>query len=191
MLGCIGVIIATAVWTGQPTPQPVMPTPPVEDGAWVAQLQQQSLAEVATPTPRPAPAWQPPLEDFSVLRGFDAARLTQSGTTGLWQLHDAADLACTVGQKVLALADGVVLRAGQDQLQGVHLLIDHGRGYEALYAGLALGTGLQAGDPVVMGQTIGFSGNHMAEEADLPPHVHLRVTLGGNAVDPLALWQKQ
>ena len=191
MLGCIGVIIFTAVWTGRQGADPVMPSPPLDEGAWAAQLQQESLAQAAMPSPVPQAAWQAPLEDFSVLRGFDASRLTKSGTTGLWQLHDAVDLACAEGQKVLALADGVILQAGDDKLQGVYLLIDHGGGYVVHYAGLALGTGLQAGDPVLLGQTIGFSGNHMAEEADLPPHLHLRATHEGQAVDPLPLWASQ
>lgn len=192
MLSCIAVIILTALWTGRTAAPPTEPTPPLDDGAWAAQLEQQSLAEATTPAPVSTPApWQAPLADYAVLRSFDASRLVQSRTTGVWQLHDAVDLSCSAGQPVYAMADGVVCSAGEDELLGVHLTIDHGQGYEALYAGLALPMGLRAGDPVQAGQTIGFSGNRMAEEADLPPHIHLRLTHSGQAVDPLPLLPKQ
>lgn len=49
--------------------------------------------------------------------------------------------------------------------------------------------GLQAGDPVTQGQTLGFVGEGPLVERDLEPHLHLRVTRDGNAVDPTLLWQ--
>lgn len=51
--------------------------------------------------------------------------------------------------------------------------------------------GLQAGDPVTQGQTqtLGFVGEGPLAERDLEPHLHLRVTRDGNAVDPTLLWQ--
>ena len=48
--------------------------------------------------------------------------------------------------------------------------------------------GLAPGDPVALGQVIGFVGNGVMDEADLPSHLHLRVTRDGNAIDPSLLW---
>jgi len=190
---CLGVIVLTAVWTEKRiTPLPI-PTPPVEEGAHAARLEQQHLAQAMAATPTPAATsapWQAPLKDAVVLRGFDAARLAPSGTAGLWQLHDAVDLGCDAGTPVLAMRGGTVTACGEDALQGVWLSIDHGEGWHALYAGMALSCGLRTGDPVQAGQTVGFAGSAMAHETDLPPHLHLRVTHNDHAVDPLQLFPK-
>lgn len=188
---CIGVIAGTAAWTNQ-AHQPVpVPTPPVMDAASVAQLQQERLADVSTPTPAPTCApvvWQAPLESISVLRGFNASRLVQSGVTGLWQLHDAADLRCDNGEQIHAMAAGTVAEVTAKGLTGASVTIDHGEGIVAQYAGMTLGAGLRVDDPVVAGQTIGFGGSGMMDETDLGPHLHLRVTRDGRAIDPLSLF---
>ena len=190
LMACIGVIAGTAAWTNQAQPPLVQPTPPVGDAASVAQLQQQSLRDAATPTPAPTAApqvFQPPLETLSVLRSFDATRMVQSGVTGLWQLHDALDLRCAAGDPVRAMADGTVTAASSKGLMGATVTIDHGEGVTAQYAGMAMLSGLREGDPVEAGQTIGFGGNTVLDESDLEPHLHLRVTRNGAAVDPLSL----
>lgn len=187
---CIGVIAGTAAWTNQARQPIPVPTPPVGDAASVAQLQQESLRDVATPTPAPTDAptlWQMPLETLSVLRSFNASRLTQSGVTGLWQLHDAVDLRCNTGEQVRAMADGIVLDVGDSGLMGASVTLDHGRGVVIQYAGLAMGAGLRVGDPVEAGQAIGFGGNGVMDETDLGPHLHLRVVQNGQAADPLSL----
>lgn len=187
---CVGVIAGTAVWTNRSDAPIPVPTPPVGNAASVAQLQQQSLRDVTTPTPAPSEApqiWHPPLETISVLRSFDAARMMQSGVTGLWQLHDAADLRCAVGDPVRAMADGTVIAVSAKGLMGACVTIDHGQGIVAQYAGLSLHAGLREGDPAVAGQIIGFGGNEVLDESDLEPHLHLRVTRNGSAIDPLSL----
>lgn len=187
---CIGVIAGTAAWTHQADQPAAVPTPPVGDAASVAQLQQQSLRDVSTPTPAPTAApqvWQSPLDDLSVLRSFDGARMVQSGVTGLWQLHDAVDLRCAAGDQVRAMADGVVLDVSEKGLHGATVTIDHGSGVTAQYVGMAMTAGLRQGDPVEAGQTIGFGGNGVMDESDMEPHLHLRVTRSGNAIDPMQL----
>lgn len=187
---CVSVIAGTAVWTNRSDAPVPIPTPPVGNAASVAQLQQQSLRDVTTPSPAPSAApqvWHYPLETISVLRGFDAARMVRSGVTGLWQLHDAADLRCAVGEPVRAMADGTVTDISSKGLMGASVIIDHGEGIMAQYAGLSLHAGLRVGDPTQAGQIIGFGGNDVLDESDLEPHLHLRVTRNGSAIDPLSL----
>lgn len=187
---CVAVIAGTAAWTNQSEQSVPTPTAPVGNAASVAQLQQQSLAEVATPTPAPTAepqVWQSPVENISVLRSFDATRMVQSGVTGLWQLHDAVDLRCSTGEAISAMADGTVTAVSDKGLLGACVTIDHGQGIVAQYAGMAMQAGLRVGDPVEAGQIIGFAGNEVLDESDLEPHLHLRVTRDGNAFDPLAL----
>lgn len=187
---CVGVIAGTAVWTNRTEAPFPLPTPPVGEAASVAQLQQESLKDVATPTPSPSaapPQWQAPLETISVIRSFDAARMVQSGVTGHWQLHDAVDLRCAAGEPVRSMSDGTVTAVAAKGLMGASMTIDHDQGICAEYAGMSLHAGLREGDPVQAGQIIGFGGNTVLAETDLEPHLHLRVTRRGNAIDPLSL----
>lgn len=189
---CVAVIVGTAFWSrGQDVTVP-SPTAPVSDeAAQAARLQQESLQQATTPSPAPTPSpavFAPPLSDVRVVQGFDAVRLRDGGGSGLWQLHDACDLAAQVGEKILAMAAGTVLEVQEDSAMLGQIVVDHGGGIVAQYAGLAALAGLQPGDPVTQGQTLGFAGEGPLAERSLGPHLHLRVTRDGNAVDPTLLW---
>lgn len=187
---CIGIIAATAVWTNQ-APQPLTaPTLPAGQAASAAQLQQESIKNVSTPSPAPTaapPVWCAPLDTVQTLRSFDGTRLSRSGVTGVWQLHDAADLACSAGSPVYAMSDGVVVEIAEKGLMGAWARIRHSGGIEAQYAGMEVLAGIQPGDPVTCGQTIGFGGGKVLDETDLAPHLHLRITRDGQAIDPFFL----
>lgn len=189
---CVAVIVGTALWSGQRESAYVSPTPPPVDDISAAQLLQQSLREAVTPSPSPTPAapvFRAPLDDCSILRCFDLSSMVQSGVTGIWAIHDAVDLQAERGSKVRAIADGVVLAAGDDALQGVWLHLSHADGVEALYAGLALNNDYRPGDQVRAGDVIGYVGSGPLEESNLSPHLHLRVTKEGQSIDPASLWE--
>lgn len=188
---CVAVITATAVWTNRQEDIWVAPTPPPAADQSVAQLIQQSLRQVSTPEPvklaEPIP-WTQPLEKSTVLQGFSMEEMIRSEMTGIWRVHDAVDLQADPGSKVHAIRDGVVLENGVDHLHGAWLLVDHGDGYQALYAALASVGAFIAGDLMQAGDVIGFVGNNMIEERHLSPHLHLQVTKDGVPVDPVLLW---
>lgn len=189
---CVAVITATAVWSKQEEVY-VAPTPPVSYDVSVAQLQQQSLRDVATPSPSPKATprpWNAPMDDTAVVRPFSTASMVQSSVTGIWSIHDSVDLAASPGQKIYAIGDGVVLSAGNDALQGAWLLIDHGDGIEALYAGLAMTAAYVPDDKVFAGDVIGYAGKGPLDETDLTPHLHLRVKQDSQAIDPTTLWSQ-
>lgn len=188
---CVAIIAATAVWTRQsPAPVPE-PTPPIDLSMSAAGLMQQSLSDV-TPSPAPTAAPQifaPPLSAVQVITVFDASRMQPSGVTGVWRLHDAADLAGKTGEPVLSMSDGVVISVSSGGVKGACAVIAHTPAITAEYAGMATLAGIQPGDPVAIGQTIGFLGNGVMDETDLEPHLHLRVTRQEEAIDPTLLWQ--
>lgn len=190
---CVAVIVGSAVWTKHATVPKAAPTPPVSGAALAAELWQQSLKEAVTLSPSPTAAvavWTPPMENMSLLRSFDGVRMVQSGITGVWQLHDAVDLIAEPGAPVFAMANGIVLSIEEKGLQQACVTVSHPGGYEVTFAGLSMLSGIQPGDPVKAGQTLGFAGDGPMDETDLDDHVHLRITKDGHAVDPMTLLQR-
>lgn len=188
---CVGIITVSALWASSDADDTPVQSPPAFSDQPVAQLLQESIKSVATPSPAPTAApqcWQPPLVSFSILRPFSSEVMVKSGVTGLWTVHDALDLKGDRGALVQAMSDGVITEAGKDRLLGVWMEVDHGGGVKALYAGMALPGAFIAGDRVSPGDTIGFVGDGILDETDLGPHLHLRVTKDGLPVDPCTLW---
>ena len=124
-----------------------------------------------------------------VITPFDNARIHASGVTGVWRLHDAIDLGGNIGDPVLAMSDGVVAEVREGGVEGACVVIAHSPALLAEYMGMVGLAGLQAGDPVDKGQTLGFLGSGMLDETDLQPHLHLRVTREDQAIDPALLWK--
>lgn len=188
---CVAVITCTALYRADHSEAYVSPTPPVNEHVSAAQLLQQSLRDTVTPSPSPAVSpsrYLAPLDGLNILRAFDTETMYQGSTTGVWMIHDAIDLGCTIGDRVIAMADGTVLSSGHDSLLDGWLLIRHEGQLEALYAGLAFSNDYREGDKVFAGDTIGYIGDPPADEQELGPHLHLRVTRNGMAVDPLRLF---
>lgn len=187
---CVAVITATALWTNHQEDDAALPTPTAAYDVTAAQLQQQLLRDAlsATAAPTAAPQqWRAPLAG-EVQQPFSADSMVQSGITGIWSMHDAIDIAAPLGSEICAMADGTVLSAGEDALQGAWLLIDHRGGTLALYAGMSKSAEYRAGDSVRFGDVIGFCGSGLLSEQDASPHLHLRVTQNGAAIDPQSLW---
>lgn len=188
---CVGVIAATALWSDRKETSYVSPTPPVGQSISAAQLLQQSLRERSAPTPVPTESpriWHAPLEDVIVLREYSPSMFCQGIGTGIWQLHDAVDLSCNPGDKVCSMASGRIIDCGKNDLLGVWFCVDHEDGIQALYAGMALAGPFLPGDEIKAGAVIGYAGEGPFDEQDLPPHLHLRVTQNGHAMDPVSLW---
>lgn len=191
---CVAIIAASAMLSGHTTlTASVAPTLPPRTAQSAAELMQESLAEAIAATPAPTTIrkeWTQPLEELIVLRAFDDARLQRSEVTGIWALHDAVDLKADTGAPVRAITDGIVTAISKKGVLGASIVIDHGQGLCAAYAGMQLLAGLEAGDPVASGQILGFIGGGLVDETDLAPHLHLRVTRDGRSIDPMVILQQ-
>lgn len=124
-------------------------------------------------------AW--PVDPRTVITsGFGERRNPFSGRK---QMHGGLDLSVPEGTAVRAAADGVVIRAGEDGINGRFLVIDHGRGVTSAYchnrALLAF-----RGDEVKRGAVIGESGQTGAATG---PHLHYQVELSRTPIDPSVL----
>lgn len=97
------------------------------------------------------------------------------------KFHAGIDFTAPTGTDVYATGDGVVevVKADKREL-GNHIEINHGFGYETIYAHLD-GFNVRQGQKVKRGDIIGYVGSTGLSVA---PHLHYEVKLNGLNVDP-------
>ena len=98
------------------------------------------------------------------------------------KFHSGMDFTAPNGTEVYATGDGTVKEVVSSQRGlGKHIVIDHGFGYETVYAHLD-GFNVKAGQKIHRGDVIGFVGNTGMSVA---PHLHYEVKLNGVNVNPV------
>jgi murein DD-endopeptidase MepM/ murein hydrolase activator NlpD len=96
-------------------------------------------------------------------------------------LHRALDLARSVGAPIKAADSGYVVVAGwSNSGYGYHIVIDHGNGFQTLYAHLSK-IHVRRGQTVARGGVIGAMGSTGRSTG---PHLHFEVRKGGVLVNP-------
>ncbi|HEY0963622.1 MAG TPA: M23 family metallopeptidase [Pseudomonadales bacterium] len=101
--------------------------------------------------------------------------------TGSLAFHQGVDFSTgRSGEEVFAVAAGVVKFAGDKQGFGRMVQLDHGNGFETIYAHDQKLL-VKAGDVVKKGQIIALSGSTGRSSG---PHVHFEVHKNGRVVDP-------
>ncbi len=98
------------------------------------------------------------------------------------RFHYGMDFTAPTGTDVYASGDGTVssIKSSKRGL-GNHIIIDHGYGYQTVYAHLNDFNNLWVGKKVKRGDVIGFVGSTGLSTA---PHLHYEVHLNGKKVDP-------
>jgi murein DD-endopeptidase MepM/ murein hydrolase activator NlpD len=97
-------------------------------------------------------------------------------------VHQGVDFAGTLGEQVMSVAAGVVIRAEPASGYGNLVEINHGNGYVTRY-GHNQKLLVTAGDTVVRGQAIALMGSTGRSTG---PHVHFEVLRNGQHLNPLA-----
>jgi murein DD-endopeptidase MepM/ murein hydrolase activator NlpD len=96
--------------------------------------------------------------------------------------HKGTDIANSAGTPVLAADAGKVVVSGWTNVgYGNHIIIDHGNGYQTLYAHLS-SISVVSGQRVNRGGTIGAIGSTGRSTG---PHLHFEIRTGSGNVDPL------
>lgn len=103
-------------------------------------------------------------------------------TQGYKSLHRALDIALAVGTPVKAADSGYVVVAGWSNAgYGNYIVIDHGNGYQTLYAHLSK-IFVSVGQVVAQGTVIGNMGNTGRSTG---PHLHFEIRKNGVQLNPL------
>ena len=98
------------------------------------------------------------------------------------EYHPAVDIAGPKGTSIKAADSGYVAVVGRsDTGYGRYLLIDHGNGFQTLYAHFSV-IFVEVGQSVGKGQTIGLCGSTGKSTG---PHVHFEIKLNGVRRNPL------
>jgi murein DD-endopeptidase MepM/ murein hydrolase activator NlpD len=98
------------------------------------------------------------------------------------KFHYGMDFTAPLGTEVYATGNGTVVAILSAQRGlGKHIIIDHGFGYESIYAHLS-NFNVRAGQKVQRGDIIGYVGSSGTSVAN---HLHYEVKLNGVNVDPV------
>ena len=104
-----------------------------------------------------------------------------------YQFHTGVDIIGAYESQVWASAAGKVTFTGNRGSYGNVIIIDHGYGYQTLYAHLA-GFAISAGDHVERGDLIGYMG---ASGRATGTHLHYEVQVNGSPVNPYNYMKQQ
>jgi murein DD-endopeptidase MepM/ murein hydrolase activator NlpD len=97
------------------------------------------------------------------------------------KFHEGIDFTASVGTEVYSTGDGTVVNVGRKGGYGNCIIINHGFGYQTLYAHLSK-MNVKPGQKVQRGEVIGRVGNTGKSTS---PHLHYEVHKGNRSIDPI------
>lgn len=98
------------------------------------------------------------------------------------KMHTGMDFSAERGTEIYATGNGTVIHVEKSRRgYGNHVVIDHGYGYQTLYAHMS-NFNVRRGEKVRRGQVIGYIGNTGTSVA---PHLHYEVHKNGEKVNPI------
>lgn len=100
--------------------------------------------------------------------------------TGVQKSHTGTDIGAGAGDNVLAAAPGTVTMASWNGGYGNCVMIDHGNGYQTLYAHMS-SIAVANGTAVAAGTVIGYVGSTGVSTG---PHLHFEIWASGSRIDP-------
>lgn len=99
-----------------------------------------------------------------------------------WRMHTGMDFSAPIGTPIYATGDGTVMRLRKSMRgYGKVIMIDHGFGYQTLYAHCSKLVA-RPGQKVKRGQLIGYVGNTGVSTG---PHVHYEIRKNGKPINPV------
>ena len=97
-------------------------------------------------------------------------------------MHTGTDFAAHTGTPIYATGDGTVKLSGREGGYGNVVVINHGYGYETLYAHMSK-VKAKRGQKVKRGDIIGYVGSTGLSTG---PHLHYEIHKDGKPIDPVS-----
>lgn len=110
--------------------------------------------------------------------------LVYSETLKEWTTHLGIDIKADKTTVVKAAEAGTIKSIKNDPRYGLTIVIDHGNGYESVYANLLTSEFVVENEKVEKGQSIGTVGNTAVFEIADEPHLHFEIQKDSIQVDP-------
>lgn len=134
-------------------------------------LQAEEARNAALPQGKPTKGNSPISSDFGLRPGPFG---------GSAEIHDGIDLLGDYGAPIYATAHGKIERAGYSGGYGYHVVIQHGYGYQTLYAHLSK-LAVKPNTSIKRGQLLGFMGSTGRSTGT---HLHYSIYRNDKPVDP-------
>ena len=109
--------------------------------------------------------------------------VTQGLLDGVEGAHPGLDIAIQRDSYIRAAGGGVATEVGANEVYGRYVVIDHGEGYESVYAHASVHL-VEQGQRVREREVIALSGSSGQSTA---PHLHFEILLNGDPIDPLSM----
>jgi murein DD-endopeptidase MepM/ murein hydrolase activator NlpD len=127
------------------------------------------------------PAIQP-IHNHNLIRTSSGFGMRMHPVYKVMKMHTGLDFTAKVGTKIFATGDGVIKEVSASKIgYGNHVVIDHGFGYETLYAHLS-DFEVRKGQKIKRGEVIGYVGNTGTSTG---PHLHYEVIKNGRQINPV------
>lgn len=109
-----------------------------------------------------------------------------SQTLNDYRTHLGVDISASLGDEVLAVADGVVTNVWDDPFMGTCISIEHSGNAVSIYKNLDpdVADGIIIGASVSGGEVIGAVGESAMNELASEPHLHYELKVDGVHIDP-------
>ena len=122
--------------------------------------------------------------DGEISKEYAKDNLVYSETLKEWTTHLGIDIKADKTTVVKAAEDGTIKSIKNDPRYGLTIVIDHGNGYESIYANLLTSEFVVENEKVEKGQSIGTVGNTAVFEIADEPHLHFEIQKDSIQVDP-------
>lgn len=170
----------TPIVTPPKTDKPVT-TPPVTTKNVTGTSKQ--VAEVEAPVPTLPEFIMPTIGNVAKTFSIDA--LVWSNTMEDYRTHNGIDICTSIGEGVMAAANGIVTEIYAHPMMGNTVVIAHDGDAETVYQNLADDIPVSVGDTVKAGEIIGAIGESAIIEIAEEPHLHFELQVNGTRVNPL------
>lgn len=159
-----------------PMPEETIKIPEIE-----IEVPDEKTQEVAT-SPQTDEGFIMPAEG-EITNDYSGSIPVKSETMGDWRVHSGIDIKALSGSNVVSPADGKVIKAENQKLTGMTVIIEHKDGLvSTIYNLESIKT--KAGSEVEAGDIIGTVGNSSLLEAKDEPHIHFEMKKDGKYVNP-------